>query len=147
MLLSAGALRAQSDSLPRSYPHTSNGLIAGYHGFGYHYVELGIAGSEMLGRKMRGAAYSFSASLRLGGEKTIVGGSASAWTNWPLGIGINTDFFSDLKGSSTLRLRPELGITIDRARLVYGYSIVIAGGGFNGVNRHDFSLRLFLPFQ
>lgn len=146
--LCSALLHAQSDTIRprRHHASTSTGIIAGYHGFGYHFIELGVARATEPHDGLGGVGYGITGMMRLGGERRIIGGSLSVWSNGLVGLGFNLDYFTDTRDGSSLRLRPEFGVRTGYGRLVYGYSIPLTSGGFDGVNRHDFSLRLFLPW-
>lgn len=126
-------------------------IVAGYHGFDEHYVEVGgayhIIGSATMAH-LPGpvvATYSVTAKLKLT-DTFVPGIEASIWkSGFGSGVGISATYYTDFSQSS-FHVRPEVGIGDVflgpvSIRFIAGYSIPLTIGSLSGREHWSFALR------
>lgn len=129
---------------------TGTGIVAGYHGWGNHHLELGYASLPSPAGSLTDLGYTISGTVRLGGKypvgTVVVGAIVSVWASAQIGPGVNLEYFRDFRMPGyALRLRPELAWRLPRIHFAYGYPLTIASHCINGLNTHNLSVRVFFP--
>ena len=122
-------------------------FLLGYNIWKNHFAEVGIALNQLntVGHHPLGVTYFISNEVRIFGEP-LMGPKIGCWFAGgasAVAMGINAVYYTDLK-SGALRFRPEIGLGLDRIKIVYGYNIPITHRDFGKINRSNISIVALL---
>jgi hypothetical protein len=127
------------------------GMAAGLHAGAAFFVEAGIGTA---GRLPGGSCnpdgpfmgYTIS-GLFAPGLHSQAGVEGTMWFDAPLlDMGVNLAYFTDFT-QATYRFKPEIGIGLMSARLVYSLSIPISNTRYSGIGTHEIALRAYIPVR
>lgn len=126
-------------------------LLLGYNGWTNNFGELGLAINQLnlVGPHPLGWAVFASTEFKLSTSETIIGPKIGVWAGGGVGLvafGLSTIYYTDLD-KGTWRLRPEIGLGLDRFKLVYGYNIALTNENFTKINRDNISLTILLQVK
>ncbi|MEO5930364.1 MAG: hypothetical protein ABIR47_10570 [Candidatus Kapaibacterium sp.] len=128
------------------------GMCAGLHSGSAFFMEMGLGIAHRIsfgpcgGGDVGFNGYTVSA-LFSPGSHPQAGVQGTVWFDAPLlAAGMNLAYYTDFN-QGTLRLKPELGVGLLVARLVYSLSIPITNGGYSGIGMHQLSLRAYIPIR
>ena len=113
-------------------------LLVGYNQGKHAFAEIGLAINQYgTNRHPFSFDYFISNEIKLNKE-VIIGPKIGVWIAGGFGIGLNLIYYTDFDKSS-LVFRPEIGIGLDKAKLVYGYNWDWTKG-LNSINKHQVGL-------
>jgi hypothetical protein len=127
------------------------GMCAGLHAGSALFMELGFGSARAIplgscGLEAGFTGYTVSA-LFSPGSHPQAGVQGTVWFDAPLlAAGMNLAYYTDFN-QGTFRLKPELGVGLLVARLVYSLSIPITNSGYSGIGIHELSLRTYIPIR
>jgi hypothetical protein len=118
--------------------HKEFSLLTGLNQGAYSFADIGLAINEYGSfRHPFAAAYFVSSEVKMG-KDVIIGPKIGVWMGGGYVVGLNLIYYTDfMKGSFVFR--PEIGIGIQKAKLVYGYNWKWKKS-FNGIDEHIISL-------
>ena len=120
-------------------------LLLGYHQGDHGFADIGIAWNKYgINRHPYSLDYFISNEIRIG-NKTVIGPKVGIWVGAGFATGLNMIYYTDFHQGS-LVLRPEFGLGIEKAKLVYGYNIRF-NSSFNAINRHLVGLTWCLTIK
>jgi hypothetical protein len=109
-------------------------LLIGYNQGNFGFADVGLA-VNMYGtnRHPFSVNYFISNEIKVS-DKTVIGPKIGAWVAGGFAMGLNLIYYTDFERASIV-FRPEIGIGIEKAKLVYGYNAKF-NSSFEGINRH-----------
>ena len=113
------------------------------------FAEVGIANyiEKTTGYHPFSATYFVSTELNAFTEnKCVIGPKVGAWASGGAGaisIGANVIYYTDFH-NFTLKFRPEIGVGIRRARIVYGYNLSLINKNFEGISNHVIGINYLI---
>lgn len=124
--------------------HNDFSLMAGLHGGKYFYAELGV-GKVVWHQARRGAggyAVGLSSEVQIGRNALVAPKLSFVFGSLVSIGGISALYYTNFK-IGTFVLRPEMGIGVPHARLVYGYNFRFEDKRLRGIPSHMVSLIAF----
>ncbi|MDH6309144.1 hypothetical protein M2451_001715 [Dysgonomonas sp. PFB1-18] len=122
-------------------------IIGGYNVWKYHFLEIGLAANELnqVGHTPVGFTYYASSEIKID-KDIIIGPKVGFWFGGGLAFGGSLIYYTDFHNSS-LRIRPEIGIGLDRMKVTYGYNIALTNKNFNGINKHNINFAFLIGIK
>lgn len=118
-------------------------FLAGFNFWRNFYGEIGLSVNQFgrVGHHPAAWAFFVSNEIRID-NKLLIGSKIGVWASGGIGalaIGLNMVYYTNFNQSS-LRLRPEIGVGLDRWKVVYGYNIPLTNRNFEEVNKSNISV-------
>ena len=125
-------------------------LLVGFNSGENMFGEIGIARNRIniVGNHAAGSTLFFSTEFGLGGEGYFAP-KIGCWAGGgvaPIAVGVNLLYYTNFS-NGTVRVRPEVGLGLDRFKLVYGYNIGFTHKDFPGVNTNNLSIVILLQLK
>ncbi len=93
--------------------------------------------------------YYFGSEFTIHDKKVILAPKASYWINGGsagMALGLSLINYTDFSTSS-LKIRPEIGIGLGKFKAVYGYNIPTFNKDFAGIGKHNFNLVVYFDLK
>lgn len=129
-----------------SYDNRGISLLAGYNQGYYGFAELGVAANKYTTCPFPMAIACFASSeIKVNDPKTI-GPKVGIWmTVFAFSAGLNFIYYTDFH-KNTFVFRPEIGLGVGPAKVVYGYNARITSS-LEGINRHQLGIAYCLRLR
>lgn len=109
-------------------------LLIAYNQGHYGFADIGLAINQYgTNRHPFSLDYFISNEIKTSGN-TVVGPKVGAWVAGGFAMGLSLIYYTDFNRASVV-LRPEMGLGIEKAKLVYGYNWKF-NSSFEGINKH-----------
>lgn len=141
LLLCASVAFGQETAITHSQAKTYKkdlSLVTGFNQGSYSFAELGLAINHYgKNRHPFSLNYFISNEIKLN-QDLIIGPKAGIWIGGGYAMGLNLIYYTDFDKGSVV-FRPEIGIGIQKVKLVYGYNWNVNKGLFK-INQHQVGL-------